>query len=187
MHIINLLNKYPVIAGVKDDASLAQALQSRCQIIFILYGNICTITHIVEKIKQAGKYAFVHVDLLEGTSHKDIVIHFLKCNTAADGIISTKASMLKAAKAQGFYTVHRLFILDSISFYNVEKQVAQSKPDCVEIMPGCMPKVLRWVAEKVSEPIIAGGLVCDATDAELAFKAGAMAVSTSNTNVWNTQ
>lgn len=87
-----------------------------------------------QKIKSAGKYAFIHVDLLEGASNKEVVIQFLKLVTEADGIISTKASMLKAARAEGFFCIHRLFIVDSISFHNIDKQVAQSNPDCIEIL-----------------------------------------------------
>ncbi|MGU0016425.1 glycerol-3-phosphate responsive antiterminator [Escherichia coli] len=55
----------------------------------------------------------------------------MKLVTEADGIISTKASMLKAARAEGFFCIHRLFIVDSISFHNIDKQVAQSNPDCI--------------------------------------------------------
>jgi glycerol uptake operon antiterminator len=182
--IEELLKLHPVIAAVKDNESLQIAVKSDCQIISVLYGNICNIGRIVQQVKEAGKYAFVHVDLLEGSSNKEIVINFLKIVTAADGIISTKASMVKAARQQGFYTIHRLFIMDSISFHNIDKQVAQSTPDCIEILPGCMPKVLGWVAEKIDLPIIAGGLVCDEDDAQTALNAGAIAVATTNHDVW---
>ncbi len=182
--LLNLLKQSPVIAAVKDNASLKQAIASDCKFISVLYGNICTISQIVGQIKKAGKYAFVHVDLLEGTSNKEIVIDFLKLVTAADGIISTKASMVKAARAQGFFTIHRIFLVDSISYHNIDRQVAQSNPDCVEILPGCMPKVLGWVTEKIHQPIIAGGLVCDEEDARLALAAGASALATTNTGVW---
>jgi glycerol-3-phosphate responsive antiterminator len=181
---MSLLKQNPVIAAVKDTESLQTALKSDCLFISVLYGNICTISTIVQQIKKANKYAFIHVDLLEGTSNKEIVINFLKLVTQADGIISTKASMVKAARAQGFFAIHRLFLVDSISYFNIDKQVAQSNPDCIEILPGCMPKVLGWVAEKIPLPIIAGGLVCDEEDANAALSAGAHAISTTNQSVW---
>lgn len=110
MPLLHLLRQNPVIAAVKDNASLQLAIDSECQFISVLYGNICTISNIVKKIKNAGKYAFIHVDLLEGASNKEVVIQFLKLVTEADGIISTKASMLKAARAEGFFCIHRLLI-----------------------------------------------------------------------------
>ncbi len=184
MSLMPLLKQHPLIAAVKDSQSLQLALESDCKFISVLYGNICTITGIVQQIKKADKYAFVHVDLLEGTSNKEIVINFLKLVTAADGIISTKASMVKAARAQGFFAIQRLFIVDSISYHNIDKQVAQSNPDCIEILPGCMPKVMKWVTDKIDLPVIAGGLVCDAEDANNALNAGALAIATTNTGVW---
>lgn len=122
MPLLHLLRQNPVIAAVKDNASLQLAIDSECQFISVLYGNICTISNIVKKIKNAGKYAFIHVDLLEGASNKEVVIQFLKLVTEADGIISTKASMLKAARAEGFFCIHRLFIVDSISFHNIDSK-----------------------------------------------------------------
>lgn len=184
MSLMSLLKQHPLIAAVKDNQSLQLALESDCQVISVLYGNICTITGIVQQIKKANKYALVHVDLLEGTSNKEIVINFLKLVTQADGVISTKAPMVKVARAQGFFAIHRLFIVDSISYHNIDKQVAQSNPDCIEILPGCMPKVMKWVTEKIDLPVIAGGLVCDAEDANNALNAGALAISTTNTGVW---
>lgn len=62
--------------------------------------------------------------------------------------------------------------------------MAQSNADCIEILPGCMPKVLSWVTEKVRQPLIAGGLVCDEEDARNAIAAGVAALSTTNTEVW---
>jgi glycerol uptake operon antiterminator len=47
-----------------------------------------------------------------------------------------------------------------------------------------MPKVLNWVTEKVRQPLIAGGLVCDEEDARNAIAAGVLALSTTNTDVW---
>ncbi|MBV4412713.1 glycerol-3-phosphate responsive antiterminator [Enterobacteriaceae bacterium YMB-R22] len=184
MPLIHQLKQNPVIAAVKDNASLQLAIDSKCLFISVLYGNICTISAIVQKIKKAGKYAFVHVDLLEGTSNKEVVIQFLKLVTQADGIISTKAPMLKAARAEGFFCIHRMFIVDSISFHNIDKQASLSNPDCIEILPGCMPKVLSWVTAKIRQPLIAGGLVCDEEEARNAINAGVTALSTTNTEVW---
>ena len=81
MPLLHLLRQNPVIAAVKDNASLQLAIDSECQFISVLYGNICTISNIVKKIKNAGKYAFIHVDLLEGASNKEVVIQFLKLVT----------------------------------------------------------------------------------------------------------
>ncbi|MGP1432685.1 MAG: glycerol-3-phosphate responsive antiterminator [Catonella sp.] len=45
----------PIIAAVKDEAGLAESLSAECRLIFILYGTVCSISTIVEKIKSKGK------------------------------------------------------------------------------------------------------------------------------------
>jgi glycerol uptake operon antiterminator len=182
--LFDLIEENPSIAGVKDDLGLRQVLKSDCRIVFILFGNVMNIAAIVQKIKEHGKMVFINVDLIDGFSSKEVVLEYLKHHTQADGILSSKAGMIKAAKALGLATVHRFFLIDSFSYHNLAKQVAISQPDCIEIMPGCMPKVISWVVESIRVPVIAGGLVCDQDDAEAALRAGARAVSSTNTSVW---
>lgn len=184
MTIRKLLNSNRVIASVKNNASLDKAIESDCKIIFILYGNICNIGQIVNKIKNAGKIAFVHIDLLEGASNQEIVVDFLKIVTQVDGIISTKSQMLKVAKDHGFYTILRLFIVDSKSYHNIPKQISNCRPDVVEIMPGVMPTVSQWLLPSIKTPLISSGLICDKETATMAISAGASAISTTNEDVW---
>lgn len=54
MPLLHLLRQNPVIAAVKDNASLQLAIDSECQFISVLYGNICTISHIVKRLKVPG-------------------------------------------------------------------------------------------------------------------------------------
>ena len=180
----SLIEENPSIAGIKDDAGLRLVLQSECKVVFVLFGNVMNISGIVHKLKEHGKMVFLNVDLIEGFSSREIVLEFLKQHTLADGILSSKAAMIKAAKALNLFTIHRFFLIDSFSYRNLAKQVEISKPDCIEIMPGCMPKVIGWVVDSITLPVIAGGLVCDQDDAEAALKAGARAVSSTNPVVW---
>lgn len=45
------LEDSPIIAAVKDDEGLSRCLTSDSRIIFILYGDIVTISDIVETVK----------------------------------------------------------------------------------------------------------------------------------------
>ena len=86
------LEDSPIIAAVKDDEGLSRCLTSDSRIIFILYGDIVTISDIVETVKSAGKLAIVHLDLINGLSSKEVAVDFLQKYTNADGIITTKPS-----------------------------------------------------------------------------------------------
>lgn len=180
-----LMESNPVIAAIKDDKGLETCcLCENIRVVFILYGNICTIDNIVERVKKAGKVAIVHIDLMEGLSGKEIAVEFIKSHTKADGIISTKPSLIKKAREQGLYTILRIFILDSMAFQNVHKQITAATPDMLEILPGLMPKIIRKVGGIARIPVIAGGLISDREDVMGALSAGAISVSTTNSEVW---
>lgn len=174
----------PVIAAVKDDEGLERCLNSDIQIVFVLYGDILSIPKMVDRIKEKGKIAMVHADLISGLSGKEIAVDFLHQNTKADGIISTKLSLVKRAKELGMATVFRFFVIDSMAFANVKKQYDAAQPDFVEILPGIMPKIITKVTKMVSAPVIAGGLISEKSDIYAAIEAGAISISSTNQNTW---
>lgn len=180
----DLLEMSPVIAAVKEESRLEAALATECAMIFILFGNVCNIVEIVKRVKESGKLAIVHLDLVAGLSAKEVSVDFVKNNTEADGIISTKPVLVKHAMEVGLYGVCRTFIIDSIALSNLKKQLDVFKPDFVEVMPGIMPRVLEEMRSYTDVPIIAGGLLRDKRDILAAFDAGADAVSTTNPGLW---
>ena len=185
---IEKLEANPVIAAIKDDKGLEHAIQTECEIIFILYGDVCTIPGIVDRIKESGKVAMVHMDLISGLNNsKDISVDFIKNNTKADGIITTKGNLIGRAKELGLYTVLRYFVIDSMALVNIEKQDKHgiSQPDVIEILPGIvLPKVIKRVNAVSHVPVLAGGLISDRDDVMNALNNGVLAVSTTNERVW---
>lgn len=175
----------PIIAAVKnmEDVEKSCALEE-IRVIFVLFGDVCSIDKIVKKVKDAGKIAMVHVDLISGLSPKEISVEYLKEHTEADGIISTKISLIKKAKELGMYTVLRYFLLDSMAVESIRQQQHMVRPDFIEVLPGVMPKVIKRICNSVRTPIIAGGLITDKEDVMAALTAGAIAVSSTNHYVW---
>lgn len=179
----------PVIAAVKSDAGLQAAVEmEEIQVIFVLYGDVCTIPEILERIKAAGKKAMVHIDLIAGLSAKEISVEFIARQTRADGIITTKPALVRRAKELGIFAVLRFFVIDSLALKNIENlemQCGTSRPDFIEVLPGVMPKVLGRIAKASRIPMIAGGLITEKEDVIAALSAGAIAVSSTNQDVWN--
>ena len=128
------LEENPIIAAIKnmDDLELCCSLEE-IRVVFVLFGDICTIRTIVKRLKDAGKIAIVHVDLIVGLSSKEIVVDFIKMSTEADGI---------------------------------------------------MPQVISKMCKVSKAPIIAGGLISEKESVMSAISAGAMAVSSTNHEVW---
>lgn len=178
------LEDSPIIAAIKDEVGLKKCLESDSRIIFILYGDICNIADIVKKVKDAGKLALVHLDLIVGLSAKEIAVDFIRKYTAADGIISTKPAMVRRAGELGLASILRVFVIDSMAYENIDKQVKSARPDVVEVLPALMPKVVRKICRISQTPVIAGGLVADKEDVMLLLQAGVVSVSSTNQDIW---
>jgi glycerol uptake operon antiterminator len=64
--IRSLLAENPIVAAVKDEAQLREAVTSGCGVIFLLFGDILHIAEMVRLVKEADKVAVVHLDLIHG-------------------------------------------------------------------------------------------------------------------------
>ncbi len=181
---VNAMDECPIIAAIKDMDGLSRCLESDSNIIFVLFGDVCNISHIVKTIKNTGRIVIVHIDLINGLSSKEVSVDFIKNTTEADGIISTKVALIKRAKELGLYTILRFFLIDSMAFENIRKQSDLVKPDYIEVLPGVMPKIISRIKEISSVPIIAGGLISDKDDVLSALSGGAVSISTTNQEVW---
>lgn len=180
------LERCPIIAGINNDELLEACKHSPCEIVYILYGNICTIADIVDEVVASGKTAIVHIDLVNGLASREISVDFIKKYTKASGIISTKPHLIKRGNELGLITIQRFFMLDRITYHNIKKHVRETSPDIVEMMPAGLPKMISFALEEIKDkPLVASGLILDKADVMGALSAGAVAVSTTNTDIWN--
>lgn len=183
----DILEENPIVAAVKDESGLLAALKTDVGIIFILYGDLVTLPKIVEKIHNNNRIAIVHVDLIDGLSSEDEGLNYIQMIAHADGIITTKMNLIQYGNKIGLYTVHRCFVLDSISLRNIERfSHTRNQPDAIEILPGILQaKVIRRICAASNVPIMCGGLISDKEDVIHALQNGAVAVSTTRENIWS--
>ena len=180
-----LLVDSPIIAAVKGFAELEKALDSDCQVIFLLSGTLLNIEELVRRVHERGKVCFVHIDLIEGLSNREIAVDCIAKMSRPDGIISTRAPFIHRAQQLGLIAIQRVFLLDSMSLQNILSQMDTLRPDYIEVLPGVIPSVIQEITEKTTTPLIAGGLIRSKQDVYQALQSGAVAVSTSCQAVWN--
>ncbi|NMA86995.1 MAG: glycerol-3-phosphate responsive antiterminator [Tissierellia bacterium] len=174
----------PIIAAVNDLERLDEALDSPCESIFLLTGNIFNLKEIAHRVKSKDKGLYIHVDLIDGFSKDTWGLEYIVKNIYPDGIITTKSNLVRMGKNLNAFTIQRLFILDSMSLDKGIESIQNIRPDAIEILPGIMPKIVRKIYEETRLPIITGGLIMDKEDVISSLNAGAIAVSTSNKEVW---
>lgn len=184
-HFMESTDICPVIPAIKGNEWIEPAKQSESDIVYVLYGDICNIVDIVNELKEAGKKVIIHIDLIVGFSAKEICVDFIKKYTKADGIISMKPALIKHANEIGLFTIQRFFMMDVMTYRNIEKHVKVSNPDIVEFMPAGLTKVIHYLMEGIDKPVIASGLILDKEDIMGALKTGALAVSTTKIELWD--
>jgi len=110
------LQQGTVIAAVRTEEDFCAALKTNINLIFDLNPDLLTLAERVKKAHQAGKKLLIHFDLATGIGKDKSGITFVK-TTGAEGVISTRASVIKMAKELHLFTVQRFFILDSQSLH----------------------------------------------------------------------
>lgn len=185
MHLqdmIRCMECNPVIAAVRDDKWDA-ALASPADVLFYLSAELMSIEKRIAQAHDAGKALFIHMDLAEGIGKDKAGIRYL-AQLGADGIISTRAQLIRLAKEQNLLTVQRFFALDSQGLDSIDEMLERSAPHLMEIMPGVIGKVLkRFSCGHI--PVIAGGLITEKAEVTQALSNGAIAVSTGCEALWD--
>lgn len=184
MNILEKLAENPIIAAIRSDRDLTAAWDAPPPVWFLLNANILTLPGQIEAAHRCGKSVFVHLDLAEGLGKDHAGTAYLS-RLGADGVISTRSSVIRSAKLCGLCAVQRFFMVDSHSVATAAESIHTAQPDLVELMPGIIPKVVQRFSAECDVPVIAGGLIDSKSEILAALRAGAAAVSTGDHRLWS--
>ncbi|CUH97246.1 hypothetical protein P22_3373 [Propionispora sp. 2/2-37] len=176
--------KNPIIAAVRDVNRIEEAVKSPVDIIFMMAGDILTVEECVAKVREYQKIIFLHIDLIRGIASDKDGVRYLARKVKPDGIVSTKNQLIYAAKKEGLLTVHHVFLIDTQAYETAIKNIFDTKPDMVELMPGLMSRVIRQLGQVIECPIIAAGLIKSQEEIEQALAAGARGVAIGEPKLW---
>lgn len=181
--IVDLVD-HQTIAAVQREEDLDRALQSSVNVIFLMTGSILGVKQLVDRIKEANKYVFLHMEFIEGIATDRSGVAYVAQIIQPTGIISTKTNLVRAAKEIELMAIQRIFLIDRSAVARGIKAVEQSGPDAIEVMPGIMPRIIREMTLMTPLPIIAGGLVGNQEEIDEGLRAGALAISTGTVHLW---
>lgn len=183
-YFFDRIERNPIIAAVGNLENLDIALDSPCEIIFILTGNIFNLKEIASKVRERNKGLYIHIDSVDGFSKDTWGLEYIIKNIYPDGIITEKDPLIKLSKSMGVFTIQRLFVVDSNSLDSAVDSIKKTRPNAVEILPGIMPKIVKKIITDTKMPVISSGLIADKEDLDSILKAGAIAISSSKKNIW---
>ncbi|HBQ64006.1 MAG TPA: glycerol-3-phosphate responsive antiterminator [Clostridiales bacterium] len=163
---------------------LKTAVESKAGVIFLLQADIFNLQQRVDTVVRAKKSVLIHLDFVDGLGRDNRAIDYIKEVIRPQGIISTRSSQIKYAREIGLFGIQRFFLLDSLSYETTVKTAHAAQPDMIEIMPGLMPGMIRRITAQLSVHVIAGGLVETKQEVMEILAAGALAVSTGKSELW---
>lgn len=181
---LNALKQRPVIASARDLQQVERAAASEVPAIFLLGGSILNLKALSDCARAGGKRVFIHLDLLGGLGRDVAAVEWCAQHIEPDGMISTRAPLLKRASELGLLTIQRLFVMDSSSLRHGINLFRTYAPDMLEVLPGLVPKAITLLRQEVGKPIIAGGMITQPGEVAQALAAGAAGVSTSVEALW---
>ena len=185
MRMLDSLAERPVIAAVRHQPDLPEALVSPVTVVFLLSATVFNLAEAVDRVRQAGKMVLVHFDMVQGIAKDAYGMQFVTQQAHPDGVITTRANLVTEARSHGLLVVQRTFLLDSQSAHTGIDMVKDARPDVLEILPGIIPSEIQEMVRKINIPVIAGGLVKSKAQCYAALRAGAVGVSTSRKELWN--
>lgn len=184
-NIVNMVESQ-IIASVKHADNLEIASKSNSNVIFLLTGDLLTAEKYLNVLKSENKQTFLHIDFIEGLSNSKNAIRYIAEVWKPKGIITTRSSLIKYAKEEGLIAIQRLFLIDKNAMKKGIEMACHYQPDAIEVLPGIMPAIIDELTGMTDLPIIAGGLISKKEEILAGLQAGALAVSSSDPELWNT-
>lgn len=166
---------------MKDLEKLTQTDYKECVLLDTHIGHIKSI---MELLKKNHVETYMHIDLIKGMSHDEFACEYIIQNYHPKGIVSTKTKVINKAKALNTITVFRVFILDSHALNRSIELIKRVEPDFVEVLPGIATKAIQIINEETDTSVIAGGLINDIEEVDVAIENGAKYITTSDRKLW---
>lgn len=181
---LRLAHLFPVAAAIKTNDDIPVALESDSLLLFILKGDAFQLAPFVSEAHQYGKGLVVHVDLVSGIGKDRAGIQYLR-QIGVDAIITTRAQLVAAAKAEGMVTIQRLILLEDSALETGVRTIARAAPDIVEVLPGIIfPEIAPTLRQLLPGPFIAGGFIRTPEDIARIQAAGGILSSSSTQQLW---
>ncbi|GEK35293.1 glycerol-3-phosphate responsive antiterminator [Kurthia sibirica] len=173
-----------IIPAAKTISQVDKAFASPYEYIVLLEVHISQLMPIKREADRVGKKMIIHADLIHGLKTDNFAADFLCNEIKPAGIISTRSNMILKAKKNGIIAIQRIFLIDTIALEKSYSLIEKTAPDYIELLPGVIPNMIAEVYERTNIPVITGGLIREKSEIRDALAAGAIAITTSDKNLW---
>ena len=181
---VDMFYRQTVIPAISNHQDLKKFLTLDIEYGILMNFQLAQLEGLVKQMKEAGKKVLIHAELIKGLSADEFGAIFLIQTLRVDGIISSKPKAIETCRKRGVLGILRFFLKDSISLAQSLEIATKCEPDFLEVLPATTHSVLHTISKSVRCPILLGGLIQSKTEIAACLKAGAIAVTTSNPDLW---
>ena len=173
-----------LIPAARTAKQFDQIVKRDFDYIVLLEVHLSHLRAIKQEADRYGKKLIIHADLVHGLKTDNFAADYLCNDICPAGIISTRSNMILKAKSRGIIAIQRIFLIDTIALEKSYSLIENTRPDFIELLPGVIPEMIAEVYERTGIPVITGGLIRSEDQITRAIEAGAVAVTTSNKELW---
>lgn len=148
----------PIIVSVSNEKELKAFLEQETHHICCLKtGSVNNIENILDRIRKHGGHALIHQDSIKGVAKDQEGIEYLR-DVGAEAIITMQSRQVGLIKKEKLFSILGSFLIDTSSVHQTIRNISQTDPDAVLIMPMSVPKSVYDNIGEVNECILAGGM-----------------------------
>lgn len=178
------LARQPVIMAIYGMEQLKTALSSKGRVCILANIDLVKLEPVITLLKDAGKFIFVNIDSCHGLSQDKEGIDYV-AEAGAMGLLSTRLQTISRARKCGLISMQKIFVTDRSTWLRSMNAIEQSEPDYIQLMPSPMLGLLSKSECTKLPPIVASGFVCNRQHVTTALNHGAVAVSSSDSELWD--
>lgn len=180
-----MLQDQKIIPAISSHQDLKKFLQLPFTYGILMNFQLAQLPDLVKLMKENHKKVLIHSELIRGLSSDEFGAIYLIQSLQVDGIISSKPKVIEICKKRHVIGILRFFLKDSISLEQSLEMASKVEPDYLEILPALSIEIIPEIKRQVQVPIFMGGLIRTEAQIIKCLDAGAVAVTTSNPELWN--
>ncbi len=174
-----------VIPAISSHKKLKDFLETDLTYGILMNFQLAQLESLVETMKSHHKKVLIHSELIKGLSSDEYGAIYLIQVLNVDGIISSKPKVIEVCKKRNVIGIYRFFIKDTISLEQSIDIGRRLRPSYVEILPSACSDLVGMIKEQLNCDVLMGGLIKDQKQVKRCFLDGAIAITSSNPDLWN--
>lgn len=174
-----------IIPAIYNHKKMKIFLESDLKYGILMNFQLAQLEDLVKIMKKNNKKVLIHSELIKGLSSDEYGAIYLIQSLNVDGIISSKPKVIEVCRKRSVLGIYRFFLKDTISLEQSIEIGNRLRPQYVEILPSACYDLIPYIKERLNCEVLMGGLIKDADLAKKCFQHGALALTTSDVELWS--